>query len=93
MPEDTGLDCAYFDVVDADGVLVVGVGRQPGNQGGGGRHVTHADAGRRRRHLLADHHGARGVQRRTPPRRHRPHADPVRLFQNVPKVNRITGKI
>ena len=79
VPEDARLDGPHFDVIDADGVLVIGVGRQPRDESWRGRHVTHPDASRRRRHFLANDHSAGRVQRCPATQRHGPDTYPVRL--------------
>ena len=76
---DARLDRPDFDAVDTDGVLEVRVGRQPRDDGRGGRHVGRLDARRAERGVLADDHGAGGVLGRLAVHRHRPHAYPMWL--------------
>lgn len=79
MPVDAGLDRPHLHVVDADGVLMVRVARQPGDDGGGARNVARLDVRGTQRDVLADHHRAGRVARRAPVRSDGPHADAVGL--------------
>lgn len=81
MPIHSWLDRPHLHVVHADGVLEVGVGRQPGYHGGGGGDGGRLDAGGSQGRVLPDHHGAGGVSGGAAVGGHRAHADPVELWR------------
>lgn len=83
MSVDARFEGAHLDVVDAHRVLTVGVAGQPRDDGRTAGHVRRPHGGRPQRHVLAHHHGASSVPRRPTVRRHRPHADAVRLNDNI----------
>ena len=74
-----GLDRPHFHVVDAHGVLEVGVGGQPGDDGRGAGHIAGAHAGGSQGRIFANDHGTGGVLGCFPVDRHRSDADAMRL--------------
>lgn len=79
MPVDSRLDDAYFYVVDADGVLEIGVGGEPGDDGRSGGDGSGFDAGGTEGGVLPYHHRAGCVPRGPSIRRHRADADAMKL--------------
>lgn len=81
MPVDAGLDRSHLHVVDADGVLEVRIGGQPGDDRRSGGDGGGLDARRTQRRLLPDDHGARCVPGSPPVGCYGANADPVQLWR------------
>ena len=77
LPVDSRLDRLDLDVVDADGVHEVRVGRDPRQRGRGARRLGGLDHGGREGGVLAKDHRASGLVGAPPSGPHRLHAHPV----------------